>query len=342
MRPQLAVVFVSVLMAGAAAMSASQSQSPTGPDPAVSQTLRERPGDGLPVTRTEHYRMAGRIRPLLFWIGRDNVGLGRIVWRRGPSGAVAYELLIGTDPALAPRQLNRWGYIAEEIEGRDGRLLAIISKSEERSVGEVRPGLGDDGRRHAFSTIRATVRGGRSDATTWTARTQDNLTLRDVDRVLTAVGRAHDDAQHHEAIVPDGVRPGFLAAVADLIAQSIEAHHASPTAIKALRAVAVPYVYGDSIHDLSLRSHTAQRRLIDDQLVTTIHGKFETRKRLTGKATRFEVSYGRDGCLAGIPLSIRYQPRWWLRVELLREPASEGSISIAPDATQPTGNGDCP
>ena len=339
MRPKPAVLFVSVLVAGAAAMSAAQ--SPRDPDRAVSLTMRERPGASLPVSRVEHYRMAGRIRPLLFWIGRDNVGMGRIVWRRGPSGEVAYELLIGTDPALAPRKLNRWGYIAEEIEGRDGRFLAIISKSEERSVGEVRPGLGDDGRRHAFSTIRATVRGGRSDATTWTARTQDNLTLRDVERVLTAVERAHDDAQHHDRVVPDGVRPGFLAAVADLIDLSIGAHHTSPAAVEALRQVPVPYVYGDSIHDLSLRSHAFQRRMIDSQLVTTIHGKFETRKRLTGKATRFEVSYGLDGCLAGIPVSIRYQPRWWLRVELFREHDSGSPIAVAPDAAPPTSDGDC-
>ncbi len=339
MRPAPALVFVSLLAAGMAAMSASQ--FPREPDRAVSRTMRERPGATLPVTRIEHYRMAGRIRPLLFWIGRDNVGMGRIVWRRGPSGVVAYELLIGTDPALAPRKLNRWGYIAEEIHGRDGRLLAIISKSEERSVGEVRPGLGDDGRRHAFSTIRATVRGGRSEATTWTARTQDNLTLRDVDRVLTAIEREPGDAQHHDTIIPDGVRPGFLAAVADLIDLSIGAHHTSPAAVEALRQVAVPYVYGDSIHDLSLRSHAFQRRLIDSQLVTTIHGKFETRKRLTGKATRFEVSYGRDGCLAGIPVSIRYQPRWWLRVELFREPESGPPIAAAPDAAPPTRDGDC-
>ena len=152
------------------------------------------------------------------------------------------------------------------------------------------------------------VRGGRFEATTWTARTQDNLTLRDVDRVLTAVERAHYDAQHHDRVVPDGVRPGFLAAVADLIDLSIGAHHTSHAAVEALRQVSVPYVYEDSIHDLSLRSHAFQRRLIDSQLVTTIHGKFETRKRLTGKATRFEVSYGLDGCLAGIPVSIRYQP----------------------------------
>ena len=71
------------------------------------------PAGDLPVLRMHRYKMAGRIRPLLFWIGRDDVGMGEIVWR-GAEGAVAYELLIGTDAAKAPRAINRWGYILED------------------------------------------------------------------------------------------------------------------------------------------------------------------------------------------------------------------------------------
>jgi len=41
------------------------------------------PGSALPVERVHTYTMAGKIRPLLFWISRDQVGMGRIVWRRG-------------------------------------------------------------------------------------------------------------------------------------------------------------------------------------------------------------------------------------------------------------------
>jgi hypothetical protein len=66
----------------------------------------------LPVLKTHHYRMAGRVRLLLFWVRRDNVGSGRIVWRGSEGGDAGYELLIGTDPSIAPRKVNRWGYIA--------------------------------------------------------------------------------------------------------------------------------------------------------------------------------------------------------------------------------------
>ena len=327
-----------VALAGAGAIAASR-KAPS-PIDVLFDAPTWRPGGQWPEFRTEHYRMAGRIRPLLFWIGRDNVGLARIDWRRGPSGAVAYELLIGTDPALAPQRLNRWGYIAEEIDGRNGRLLGIISKSEERTVGDVRAGRDDDGRRGAFSVIRATVRDGRSDATMWTAHTLDSLTLHEAGQVFAAIEQTPADAEHHEQVVPVGMQPGFLAAVANLIDRSVRAHRTSPDAVEALRKVAILYAYGDSLHDLSLRSHASQRELIDEQLVTTIHGKFETRERTTGDKTRFEVGYGRDGCLSGIPVSIKYQPRWWLSVELVREPQTAPPLAVAPE-TGPLTEGAC-
>ena len=39
------------------------------------------PGRTLPVVRQHTYRMAGKIRVLLLWVGRDDVGSGVIKWR---------------------------------------------------------------------------------------------------------------------------------------------------------------------------------------------------------------------------------------------------------------------
>ena len=33
--------------------------------------------------------------------------------------------------------------------------------------------------------------------------------------------------------------------------------------------------------------------------------------------TRFELVYGASGALAGIPILISYQPKWWLQVDLV-------------------------
>src|SRR4051812_29032199 len=85
---------------------------------------------------TRSYVMSGKIRPLLFWIGKDDIGLARIVWRRGEGGGVGYEFLVGTDPAKAPRALNRWGYIAEDAEGAGGSLLALMTGADENSYAD--------------------------------------------------------------------------------------------------------------------------------------------------------------------------------------------------------------
>src|SRR3954454_11904557 len=86
--------------------------------------------------KIRRYVMSGKVRPLLFWIGKDDIGVARIVWRRGESGNVGYEFLVGTDPAKAPRALNRWGYIAEDVEGAGGSLLALMTGRDENSYSD--------------------------------------------------------------------------------------------------------------------------------------------------------------------------------------------------------------
>src|SRR5215216_1108953 len=63
----------------------------------------------LPVVAQHYYRMLAKVRPLLFWISRDNVGGARIGWLADERGSKGFELLIGSDPARAPRKINRWG-----------------------------------------------------------------------------------------------------------------------------------------------------------------------------------------------------------------------------------------
>src|SRR5687767_15597530 len=67
------------------------------------------PGRDLPVVREHTYRMAGKIRLVMVWVGRDDVGSGTIKWRAA-GDQTAIELVIGSDPSRAPGQLNKWGY----------------------------------------------------------------------------------------------------------------------------------------------------------------------------------------------------------------------------------------
>ena len=70
-----------------------------------------------------HYSMSARVRPLLvFWISRSGVGDAVVTKRRGPDQS-GYSLLIGSDPDRAPRRINRWGYIDEELHGAEAHII---------------------------------------------------------------------------------------------------------------------------------------------------------------------------------------------------------------------------
>ena len=166
---------------------------------------------------TRHYTMAGKVRPLLFWIGKEDIGIARIVWRRGESGAVGYEFLVGTDPVKAPRSINRWGYIAEDVDGADGSLLALMTGADEANYNEAAansarpPGSGD------FRAIHARVLRGASTWQTARVTTPSALTVRDVDDALDRVRRETAAAAPRGMSLPPGARPGFLTAVAEMI-----------------------------------------------------------------------------------------------------------------------------
>src|SRR5437879_4325433 len=81
-----------------------------------------------------HYTIDARVRPLLFWIGKNDVG-DAVVAKTQDADGVAYALLIGSDPARAPRRINRWGYISEEIRGGEATLVGLMTESDEESVG---------------------------------------------------------------------------------------------------------------------------------------------------------------------------------------------------------------
>jgi hypothetical protein len=269
------------------------------------------PGSGLPVEREHSYTMAGKIRPLLFWIGRDKVGMARIVWRRGADEARAYELLIGTDPDSAPRRLNRWGYIAESREGANGSILALMSRSEESSIEEVgeRPAGSAE-----FKAMRARIDGGTALSVAPSVWSRTDPTYRDVSALIEQVNQASDAASPRTIPVPPGTRPGFLGAVAELVHESVVSLRAIRPGGAVPRLAPVPYVYGVRLYDLSLRSYERVRATAGAG--PQARGKFEIRNRTTGEGTRFELVYGLDGPLAEVPTEIVYQPRWWLKVEL--------------------------
>ena len=305
-----------LLVATAFATSADR---PSGSAVVVSQ----RPGSTFPVVRTHRYRMAGAIRPLLFWITSDDVGAGQIVWREGPSGTLGYELLIGSDPARAPRGLNRWGYLAEEVRGSSGALLGVISAADDESFEAATSQLETGEAISAFKTIRATVSPETAVAEVSLVGARSTLTFRDVEAVLSLMRISPVSVESRVAARPTGARSGFLAATVELVHATVR--EAGPARPMSRQARSIPYMYGDGLHDLTLESYrfSASETIDDRPYAEVVHGKFETRSRATGERRRFELIYGTTGPLAEVPIWIRYQPRWWLRVDLVLDANAE-------------------
>lgn len=263
------------------------------------------PGEGLDRTMVRRYRMAGRVRPLFFWFGKDDVGLARITWRSADDGRRAYELLVGTDPGKAPRGLNKWGFVAEQTDARgNGQLLALMTGDDTASYDEAaadaeRPGGAGD-----FRAIVGRLAGGRSAWSTTRIATAHAFSVHDVDATLDRVRVDAAASVPRERPAPIGVRPGFLVALADLIER--DDSQAGP----------VRYLFGQGLYELTRRD--SQRVSVDLRgcTVAAVRSRFEITTLATGARTRFEVAVGTEGPLAGVPIAMEWQPRWWLKVSL--------------------------
>lgn len=285
-----------------------------------------RAGD-LPIVAEHRYRMAAKIRPfLLFWIGRDNVGGAHAVWRRSPEGA-GFELLIGSDPTQAPRRINRWGYIAEEVRGSEAHLLGVMKQSNEQSLEEAKSRVAQEAQegQHVFKAIQSTATADKATSAITTVRLTHDFTFREVDALLDLVEREGAHANVRRVQLTKDTRPGFLVALTELIHRNVTAY-SSPAARETLRkAISVPYIYNGTLCDLTLRASERRRKtqIGARSYEDVIHARFEARNRASRKVTDFELLYGASGTLAEIPVHAVYQPRWWMQVELFLDEADQ-------------------
>src|SRR6266446_1486481 len=171
------------------------------------------PSSGVDVER-HHYSISARIRPLLvFWISRSGVGDAVVTKRQGP-GDAGYSLLIGSDPDRAPRRINRWGYISEEIRGSDATLIGLMTESDEDSLQQAeanirKQAVGD----RTFKIIRGTVDADEAKSIVTSIAAPARYSYRQVDTLLDLAQRDTLDGQEGTARVirlPSGTRPGFL------------------------------------------------------------------------------------------------------------------------------------
>jgi hypothetical protein len=278
------------------------------------------------------YAVNARIRPLLlFWIGRDEVGGGRITWREDV-GSRAIELVVGSDPARAPRQINRWGFIREEFTAGTTRVLGVMKESNEESLEEAETSIERErSGGSTFKAVRTIVTGSRAVGGTMTIHTSSNLTYRQLDALLALIPAEPSVPRTLE--LPAGTQPGFLTGMTVLIGESI-APCRGPGRPSTRTIPKVAYVYKQTLYDLSLVSceYAPELRTKAGSYVQVVKGKFQTRNRTTGNVTPFELAFGTSGPHNGRPVRIAFRPRWWLEFELLldQRPAPEVSARERP------------
>lgn len=268
----------------------------------------EIPGRNLPVVRQHTYRMAGKIRVLLLWVGRDDVGSGVIRWR-GAGDDKAIELLIGSDPARAPSQLNKWGYLVEAMHGGESSVVGLISQENDDRLSDVKADLKTRREQRAFDTIRGYVAAPEGLARVGTLYAPSELTYHDADTVLKAV--LADTSLPVKRLARRGnIRPGFLTSLTELLTATVD---------KKTDTRRIQYIHGDRLFELRLLETTRLPRYERDGRTwqDVIRGRFETGEAGNRSGTRFELVYGASGALAGIPILISYQPKWWLQVDLV-------------------------
>lgn len=281
---------------------------------------RESPPSGAceappPANAERSYVVAGRVRLLLFWTGRHEVGSARITWTGAADGARGFELLIGTDPDRAPRHLNRWGYEAETLCGSGASLLGVMTQSDEETMDDATTNIttATEGGGHPYKAVRATFADGQTSTEIFRLSLNEDLTYRDLGALLAHLP---PEGMPRHAPMPANADAGFLASVAAVL-------HDTVTAYTETGRIATPsrrqYVYAGKLYDLTLKKARVRDELTlgSSKYRHVIDGDFETRNLTTRETTSFQIAYGTADRLAEVPLQIRYHPRWWLALELM-------------------------
>ena len=275
---------------------------------------------GAPVVREARYRMSAGIRPLLiFWIRAGNVGGARIRWRDAGDGRRGYELLIGSDPRRAPRRINRWGWEREDLGPEGATLVGLMRKTDEDSLEEAKTELGREGTGgYVYKVIRSHVADGRVRAENTLLRVPRDYTYRELAELQSLAASADvSKARLREGSLPEGTWPGFLFAVADLVDRAVTAAVGADGPPRLLANVEASFTFNASLYDLRLRSTRwvpaatyGERRY--ERLVRLEMEHFNREKR---SSERFLLVCATDGALAGVPVFIEYQPKWWFRAQ---------------------------
>ncbi len=272
----------------------------------------------LPVVAEHRYRIAAKIRPLLlFWIGKDDVGGARIRWRKGDGDARGYDALIGSDPARAPRKINRWGFILEEIGPAGANIVGIMKKSDEETLEEAKSRTAAEAKGAVvFKMIQSTVSQTEAVSRVTVSTVPRDYSYREFAAIVDVLSKETAPPKIQRTPVPPGGRPGLLSAVIELLHDGVETVKRTG---KAPGRKGLIYVYYAKQYNLTRVSSAVERNVTYGGVVypKLLKSEFEVRARTETWSESFTIVCGLDGALAEIPVFLTYQPRWWFKAEMV-------------------------
>jgi hypothetical protein len=274
---------------------------------------------GLPAApvATEHrYRLSAAIRPLFFWLGASNVGGARIVWREDGDGRRGYELLLGSDPGRAPRRINRWGWVREDADPSGATMFGVMNRSEDDNLDQAKARLQrDGGNGYLFKMIRARIEGSGAQAASTVVYAPTDFTFRQLEELQQFAEATKPAPRVRTGQLPDGTRPGLLFALADLVRAGVAAGR-EPVG-KEPQPRVVQFTFDARVYDLALSSweRVDRARYGGQAYEKLVRLEFESRNRERGNTEHFVLVCGTEGSLSGVPVFVRYQPKWWFKVE---------------------------
>jgi hypothetical protein len=196
--------------------------------------------------------------------------------------------------------------------------VGLISQNHEDRLSDVLTAINDPEPQRAFDTIRGHVASSEAFARVGTLYADPHLTARDADAVLARVLANTSLPLKRIARSPD-VRGGFLTAISELIAASLERPGTDRQAVRARVMKPIRYVHGDQLYELRALESARLARFshAGRTFENVVRARFDTQQAGAPSGTRFDLVYGCEGEMAGVPIVISYQPKWWLHVDLV-------------------------
>lgn len=303
------------------------------------------------------YEMRGEVRLLLFWVGKDDVGGGTIAIRGSRAGSERseeVEVCFGSNPDRVPGKVNRWGYGVEKAYWRNVRSDAeevltrtsfegLIRHSEEGSLSEVTDSSRKEQSEQLFwyDAIRTVVERTQAVSEVRYFSDSSDFDFRKPEAVLGHYrkGVSGEPADKVRRLLNQAgayVHPfGFLSSVryvAGVLAEALSAGNTMKSESR-YEPFTVVYVHNARTYRLSVDNVKLRDRFTVDggggKVIADNSSVAEVQFRLLNipedRKQKFKLWFPLEGELAGLPLQIEYQPRWWLRVKLKLVDALRGS-----------------